>query len=480
MLFNSLEYLIFLPLVVGIFFALPHRLRWGWLLAASCVFYMFFIPAYILILAVTIGIDYFCAIKIDECQGKSRKKWLLISIVSTCLVLFIFKYFNFFTTSFVQMGKVFGWEYPLPILSIILPIGLSFHTFQSLSYVVEVYHGRQKPEKHFGIYSLYVMFFPQLVAGPIERPQNLLHQFREEHQATPSDFLWGLRRIAWGVFKKVVIADRCAIEVNYIYANPGSHEPAQLIMATFLFAIQIYCDFSGYSDIALGSARLLGFRLMENFKAPYFSPSVGEFWRRWHVSLSTWFKDYVYVPLGGSRRGEWKTRRNLMLTFLLSGLWHGANWTYIIWGTLNGAYQVFGRWTSSLRNRIFKGIPAWPRKLAATILTFGLIMAAWVFFRAETLQDACTIWTTMANGFFHGFHWVDLTRGVKLTNQEFRFLLLMIGFMLVAEYGFYRGTLITWYKKTPSLVRQIGYVSFGLLILLTGVFGHSNFIYFQF
>ena len=266
MLFNSLQFAIFFPIVVAIFFLLAQRWRVHWLLAASCFFYMAFIPAYILILIVTILIDYFAGIYLEKVDGKKKKALLWLSIISTCTVLFIFKYFGFFTGSFVGLAGLLGWHLPRPIISIILPIGLSFHTFQSLSYVVEVYRGNQKAEKNFVVYATYVMFFPQLVAGPIERPQNLLHQFREWHAFNYTGVNSGLKRMAWGFFKKLVIADRLALYVNDVYSAPRNFNGLQLTLATFFFAYQIYCDFSGYTDIALGAAQVLGFRLRENFR----------------------------------------------------------------------------------------------------------------------------------------------------------------------------------------------------------------------
>ena len=334
MLFNSFQFLLFFPTVTLLYFLLPHRLRWQLLLFASCLFYMAFIPWYIVILIITILIDYFAGLWLDrpDLAPAQRKTVLTISIVSTCLVLFVFKYFNFFNTNFTAIASFFRWNYPIGALKIILPIGLSFHTFQSLSYVVEVYRGNQKAERHFGIYALYVMFYPQLVAGPIERPQNLLHQFYAEHCFDYRRVTDGLKLMLWGMFKKVVIADRLAIAVNQVYGNPHDYTGVPLIVATVFFAFQIYCDFSGYSDIAIGAAQVMGFRLMDNFNRPYFSKSIAEFWKRWHISLSTWFRDYLYIPLGGSRTKTWRWQFNLFITFLASGFWHGANWTYIIWG----------------------------------------------------------------------------------------------------------------------------------------------------
>jgi D-alanyl-lipoteichoic acid acyltransferase DltB (MBOAT superfamily) len=298
------------------------------LLVASCIFYMAFVPAYIFILLTTILIDYYMGILIAGSTGRRRLVYLQISIVSTCLVLFIFKYSAFFGMTIRELQALVGTAQDFPIAHILLPIGLSFHTFQSLSYVVEVYRGKQQPERNFGIYSLYVMFYPQLVAGPIERPQNLLHQFHEEHRFELSNLALGLRLMLWGFFQKMVIADRCAVYVNHVYNNWQVESGLALLIATIFFAIQIYADFAGYSCIAIGCARVMGFQLMTNFNHPYFSQSFGEFWKRWHISLSTWFRDYVYIPLGGSRVRTSRFYLNLLLTFSISGLWHGANWTW--------------------------------------------------------------------------------------------------------------------------------------------------------
>ncbi|RZK15032.1 MAG: MBOAT family protein, partial [Flavobacterium sp.] len=300
MLFNSFHFLLFFPIVTAIYFIIPHKYRWLWLLLASCSFYMFFKAVYILILFFTIIIDYFAGIYIEQ-AGKmiDKKRLLLVSIIANVLVLAIFKYFNFLNDNVTGILSWAGYRNPIPALSILLPIGLSFHTFQAMSYTIEVYRGNQKAERKFGIYALYVMFFPQLVAGPIERPQNMLPQFYERHIFNPVDVAEGLKRILIGLFKKVVVADRLAIYVNSVYGNYEQHGSLSLITATIFFSIQIYCDFSGYSGIAIGTARVLGFRLMENFNRPYFAKSISEFWSKWHISLSTWFKDYVYIPLGG-------------------------------------------------------------------------------------------------------------------------------------------------------------------------------------
>lgn len=306
MLFNSIEFLKFFVLVTTAYFALPHKYRYLLLLFSSCYFYMAFVPIYILILGFTIVIDYYAGILIERAEGPRRKKYLIISLVSNILVLAIFKYYNFFIENINLLLKEFGNSGDLSYLSILLPIGLSFHTFQAMSYTIEVYRGNQPAVRNFGIYSLYVMFYPQLVAGPIERPQNLLHQFTEEHKFDYQRVTSGLKLMAWGLFKKVVIADRLALFVDQVYDHPANYHGLSLIVATVFFSIQIYCDFSGYSDMALGAAEVMGFKLMQNFKQPYFSASISEFWKRWHISLSTWFKDYVYIPLGGNRTVKWK------------------------------------------------------------------------------------------------------------------------------------------------------------------------------
>lgn len=391
MLFNSFNFLTFFVLVTTAYFLLPHRWRWVLLLAASCYFYMAFVPLFILILFFTITVDYIAGIAIEESEGKRRKLFLTLSILANIGVLFVFKYFNFFNQNIAELANFLNWNYSLESLSLILPIGLSFHVFQSLAYTIEVYRGNQKAERHLGIFALYVMFYPQLVAGPIERPQNLLHQFKENHYFDFSRIGRGLELMLYGYFKKLVIADNLAIYVNAAYSNPAEYSGLSIAIATVFFAFQIYCDFSGYSDIALGAAEVMGIRMMTNFRRPYFSRTIAEFWRSWHISLSTWFKDYVYVSLGGNHGSHLRVARNLMITFVLSGLWHGANWTYVVWGALNGMYLIIGKLTYSFRERLFATqslVLTNVRKFGATLFTFILICIAWVFFRAETISDA--------------------------------------------------------------------------------------------
>ena len=479
MLFNSIEFAVFFPVVTAIYFLLPQLWRVRWLLAASCFFYMAFIPAYIAILFVTILIDYVAGIYIEEGEGTRRKVLLWVSIISTCIVLFVFKYFNFFADTFVGTAGLFGWQLPPVVTRIILPVGLSFHTFQSLSYVIEVYRGHEKAERDFTIYATYVMFFPQLVAGPIERPQNLLHQFRAVHRFDYVRVTSGLKRMAWGLFKKLVVADRLALYVNDVYGIPRDHNGLQLTLATFFFAYQIYCDFSGYSDIAIGCAQVLGFNLMENFRTPYASKSVSEFWRRWHISLSTWFKDYLYLPLGGSRVNLGRHVANLLITFGVSGLWHGANWTYVVWGLLNGAYLVAGSLTKTWRDGLWGSIGLTPDTVARQWImrstTFLLICGAWILFRANSLADAGYIMTHLASGW-------DL-QAIKTTQFTLRQLPVAAAAILVLEIGQHwvgESAGPNLLGRAPAPLRWAAYAACVLLVMMFGVYQMTQFIYFQF
>lgn len=459
------------------------------LLVASCIFYMAFIPVYILILALTIVIDYGAGILIERSEGVRRKQYLIVSIISTCLVLFIFKYFNFFNANFAAIANFLHWNYPIEALRIILPIGLSFHTFQSLSYVIEVYRGHQKAEYHFGVYALYVMFYPQLVAGPIERPQNLLHQFYEKHSFDYKRITDGLKIMAWGLFKKVVIADRLSILVNQVYNEPNTYSGPYLLIATIFFAFQIYCDFSGYSDIAIGSAQVMGFKLMDNFNRPYFSKSISEFWKRWHISLSTWFKDYLYISLGGNKvSNRWRWFFNLFITFAISGLWHGANWTYVFWGALNGFYLIFAIWTQDLRNKIYGKLYISSNqtvfKYYKVIITFSLVCFSWIFFRAKNISDAFHIIINMFKG-WGSFTASIFTKDFLIHNaffgsREFILSVILIIFMefihLIQRHGSIRHML----NDKPVWFRWAIYYSIIMGILFFGVFGQNQFIYFQF
>jgi len=471
MLFNSFSFLLFFPFVTIVYFILPYRYRWIWLLFASCGFYIAFIPVYILILAVTISIDYGAAILMESREGRSRKLILILSLCSTALVLFIFKYLNFFISSFSVIAQWFGLSIPDHVFHIILPIGLSFHTFQSMAYVIEVYWKKQKAEKHFGIYSLYVMFYPQLVAGPIERPQNLLTQFYEAHDFNYKQATEGLKQMAWGFFKKLVIADRLAQYVHLVYDQPDAYKGFPVVVATVFFAYQIYCDFSGYTDIAIGAARVMGFRLKKNFNLPYGTESVTEFWRRWHISLSTWFRDYLYIPLGGSRVSIRKIYFNLAIVFLISGLWHGANWTFIIWGALHGIYVIAEKILNL--DSVSKKISI-AKKIFRQAITFSLICFAWIFFRAGSVTDAFQIIRSMVSLDF-------LHPSINIISTAY--LYFSISVILILE-------LVQWKMKNqefyflmenyPRPARLLAYHALIISILVFGVFNQTQFIYFQF
>ncbi|MGL4596832.1 MAG: MBOAT family O-acyltransferase [Bacteroidia bacterium] len=498
MLFNSFNFLIFFPLVTGLYFLLPHRFRWFMLLAASCIFYMFFIPEYILILIFTIVIDYYAGIYIAKTKDpKHRKRWLIASLIANIGVLAIFKYYNFFNANLEAAAHAIGWTYGIPALAIILPIGLSFHTFQAMSYTIEVYRGNQQAEKHFGIYALYVMYYPQLVAGPIERPQNVLHQFHEDHKYDYKNFADGLKLMAWGLFKKVVIADRLSVFVNQVFDHPESFPGVSMLIAAVFFSIQIYCDFSGYSDIALGASQTMGIKLMKNFDRPYFSKTISEFWKRWHISLSTWFKDYLYIPLGGNRVSKAKIYRNLFLTFLISGFWHGANWTFIIWGGLHGLYLTLGMATDQIRAKFrrFIGLEKWPliNKTIQAGIVFALVTLAWIFFRAKSFDVAVFMIKNIVVGVPEyvlnaltnpKFLWLEpllLLRDQRVVIPEFGLIVVFVLLMESVHWIQRGGSARAWLDHKPLAFRWVAYLGLVGLLLFFGVYhDKAEFIYFQF
>lgn len=476
MSFASLQFPLFFALCLLGWFALPRKAGTLWLLVASCVFYMAFIPSYILILFCLIGVDYAAGILIEPAQGARRKRLLWLSLAANLGILGAFKYTNFALSNLDELAHHFGmgslaWRFPL-----VLPIGLSFHTFQSMAYTLEVYFGRHPAERNLPRYSLYVLFWPQMVAGPIERPKGLLDQLANNKGTTWAGAVAGLELMAWGFFKKIVVADRIAVAVDAAWADPSHASGWQLALGSVLFAFQIYGDFSGYTDIARGCARLMGVELCLNFDHPYASRSPGEFWRRWHVSLSSWFRDYVYIPIGGSRRGATRMVVGLAAAFLLSGLWHGAAWTFVAWGALHGLYVVVQRLTEP----VLKGRSWWtawtgsvPGKVFAVVGTFLLVDFAWIFFRAPSLAAAGTACRAfVAPGSFASL-------GECLRDADLRMALFAVLALELLQLGQRRG-LAVWVRTRPVWVRWPAFWFLLLSIVLFGKFGHEQFLYFQF
>jgi D-alanyl-lipoteichoic acid acyltransferase DltB (MBOAT superfamily) len=478
MLFNSLAYLVFFPVVLAGYFTLPRRWRVAWLFAASCLFYMVYKPAYILVLFGLIAIDYLAALGMEGATPRRARILLLASIAGTCSALLVFKYYAFATSNLTSVAHAFGHSFHVPELGMALPIGLSFHTFQSLAYCIEVYRGNQRAERNPLIYATYVMFFPQLVAGPIERPGNLLHQFREEHRFDPDQALSGLRRIALGLFKKAVIADRLNLVVNEAFRHPNYFGGWDLLLVGVFFAYQAYCDFSGYSDIAIGSARILGFRLTENFDTPFYSRSIGEFWRRWHITLSYWFRDYVFIPLGGSRRGFWNAARNYLIAFALSGLWHGASWHYVVWGALNGVYVVVGKLFRPMREEIAAGLglgPENPARAAFGILsTFTFTVLTFIVFRAHDMGAAAAILTRILRVPTFNLSAFDLPGVIWIAVPA---ILLLESIQIASK----RPLLSARWEELPPAIHALSYAAISVASLVFGVFlSEGAFLYFQF
>lgn len=487
MVFNSFAFTVFFPVVVIGYFLLPPRVRWAWLLVASCGFYAAFIPKYLLVLGALILTDFSAALAIEASRGRRRRWALGVSLLANLSMLATFKYFDFVNMNIAALARALHWHYSIPALQWALPIGLSFHTFQAMSYTIEVYRGNQRAERHLGLFALYVMFFPQVVAGPIERPRHLLPQFRELQKFDERRATSGLQLMAWGLFKKVVIADRLAIIVDHIYGSPTTHTGPELLLATILFAYQILCDFSGYSDIAIGAAEVMGFRLAPNFRRPYHATSIADFWSRWHISLSTWFRDYLFLPLTGVRASRARMMINVMIVFLLSGLWHGASWTYVVWGGLHGAYRVIEE--ASLRRRRdlsqqFSGLcGAATQAFLSRALVFSLVTFAWIFFRASTLSDALYVVRHLATGYqvvaAGGVSWIVGQLGVSVWS------LLLVGALLVGLEGVHwyqerHGSLRARIARLPVGQRWSLYYAGIITVMLLGVFSDSSFIYFQF
>ena len=488
MSFNSIAFLMFFPVVTCLYFLCPQRWRWAWLLAASYFFYMSWRAEYLLLIVASTLVDYFAALGMGRTTQKRIKRfYLLTSLFFNLGLLFSFKYFNFLNDGLRSVFAGAGGSYPVANFDILLPIGISFYTFQTLSYTIEVYRGRKEPERHLGIFAVYVAFFPQLVAGPIERAQNLLPQFLEAHRFDYDRVVSGLRRMLWGMFKKVVIADRLALLVDTVYQQPRDFPGSALAIATLFFGFQIYCDFSGYSDIAIGAARVLGFDLMRNFRRPYLARSIRDFWSRWHISLSTWFRDYVYIPMGGNRSGARRWPLNILVTFVLSGIWHGANWTFLLWGLLHGLYYLVLRMFQPFWQRGTKAIGldrvVWLRTGMEILGTYLLVNLSWIFFRANSLGDAWYIVRNLGQGLQQPLVFETATvTGVGMSRMNFLISCGLIALLLAVQvlHEFRVSAKMVSRMKAVCWLRWPVYVGLAMAIMNLGIVENIPFIYFQF
>ena len=487
MIFNSLKFLIFFPTVVLIYFSLPrNRIRYFFLLCASYYFYMSWNPKYVFLILASTIITYATSLWIGNTASKQKRKiFLITSLVLNLAILIIFKYFNFLNNSISVILQNFNYQWGIPNVKFLLPIGISFYTLQALGYTIDVYRGDKEPEKDILVYALYVSFFPQLVAGPIERSRHLIPQFHRHYAFDYNRIASGLKLMAWGFFKKVVVADRLALLVDAVHNDLYSYTGLHLIIFIVFFAFQIFCDFSGYSDIAIGSARVMGFDIMKNFDRPFHSKSIAELWRRWHISLSTWFRDYVYIPLGGNRVSKTRHYINLMITFVASGLWHGAAWTYALWGGLHGLFVIISIPTKNFREKVshITGLSKLPRvqKFLQVITVFTLFCVALIFFRASNLNEALYIVTHMFVGLGDQIlNIFSFKFNVGMKPENFVISLVVLVFMEVVHFMQRKIDINRLLSQKPVYIRFAVYYMFIMVILSLGEFGSKAFIYFQF
>lgn len=508
MLFNSIHFIIFFPFVMLIYFLIPPKIKNVWLLAASYYFYMSWNPKYIFLLLTSTVITYVCGIIIDKIEKNEwgllfisqaqeteqrkagyKKCCIFIGLFLNIGILFFFKYFHFFIDTMNALLEKMNIHVVEIKFDVLLPVGISFYTFQALGYLIDVYRKDVKAERNFLEYALFVSFFPQLVAGPIERSHNLLHQLKEKHSFSSVALRDGLMLMLWGFFLKLVIADRAAVVVNTVFGDMKQYGGFYLIIAGILFAFQIYGDFAGYSTIAMGAAKIMGIQLTDNFNAPYFSQSVAEFWRRWHISLSGWFRDYLYIPLGGSRKGKHRKYRNLLLVFLVSGLWHGANITYILWGGANGLYQILGSVSKRLRDDAVKLLHInrqnFSHKLLSCILTFVLIDLAWILFRASNISEAIFAWNSILHADNSWILWDGSLYLLGLGRKSYQLLCLAIVVLMLADWFKNKGVCIREFIYKQDLwFRWLVYIGSVIAVIVFGIYGYgydaNNFIYFQF
>lgn len=477
MIFTSIGFVIFLPIVFILYWFVTNKsLKFQniLLLVVSYFFYACWDWRFLFLLIFSTFLDYFTGLKIYDAKSNKKKVfWLCLSICINLGFLGVFKYYNFFSSSFADALSLLGMKTQFWTLKVILPVGISFYTFHGLSYVLDIHFNRIKPERNFISYSVFVSFFPLLVAGPIERATHLLPQIIKKREFDYSKAVDGLRQIMWGAFKKIVIADTCAVYVNDIFSNYTQHSGSMLLLGVIYFAFQIYCDFSGYSDIALGTARLFGIELLRNFAFPYFSRDIAEFWRRWHISLSSWFRDYVYIPLGGSKGGTWMKIRNTFIIFLLSGFWHGANWTFIVWGGLNALYFLPLMLMNKNRQNLQivaqgKFLPT-VKEFFSMLLTFGLTLLAWVFFRSPSISDSIQyIGIIFSKSFFN------------LPSIDSMYFLIVIMIFMLVEWTNREKKHALEIENAPVVLRRAAYVAISFVVILAYSSKPVDFIYFQF
>ncbi|KUO59541.1 MAG: alginate O-acetyltransferase [Gracilibacter sp. BRH_c7a] len=495
MLFNSATFLMFFPFVSLVYFLIPHRVRWAWLLLSSYVFYMSWNPKYAILLATSTLITYASGIliaKANELRDREKatrmkKTWVALSLLSNLGILVLFKYIDFFGTNLIRLSLWLDLAIPIPNFNILLPIGISFYTFKALSYTIDVYRNDVEPETHLGRYALFVSFFPQLVAGPIEKSKTFLHQFQEEHFFDYTRVRDGLLLMLWGFFQKVVVADRLAILVNTVYNDPASYRGFAIVIATVFFALQIYCDFNSYSDIARGCAQVMGFRSSRNFGQPYLSRSIREFWANWHITLCSWFKDYLYIPLGGNRCSKLRSYFNIFVVFVVSGIWHGATINFLIWGGLHGLYRVGEDLLRPLKDKLVRLLNIRTETLSMNLfqgfLTFSLVCFAWIFFRANTFSEAVLLLNNMLY-----FNPEIFTRGLifELGLDWKEFIVALLGIFIIILGNIMQRTKRFGFDISEYHIgfRWTIYVTAIVFILVFGIYGPDfdaqQFIYLQF
>ncbi|MBQ7500090.1 MAG: MBOAT family protein [Clostridia bacterium] len=488
MIFNSLTFVVFFIAVAVSYYLVPHKLRYPHLLAASLIFYMWSDPASVIWLAITTLVTWFAGILIGSGKSKSSKKtWLIISLVINFGILFVFKYFNLFGEGVNALFGLLGSKYEIARSSLAAPIGISFYTFQAVGYTIDVYRGKKEPQKNLLKYSVFVSFFPVILSGPIQRSDVLMPQLEEYHKFDYGLVTSGLKLCTMGLFKKIVVADTIAVYVNNVFGNIDAYDGFGLIVASILFTLQIYCDFSGYSDIAIGVARILGFRLGKNFDHPYFSTSIKDFWKRWHISLSSWFGSYLYIPLGGNRCSKARKYFNIMVTFLVSGIWHGASLTFIVWGALHGVYRVFGEITLPLREKIHKAVhydkAKRLKKAVSIFITFSLVSFAWIFFKASDIGDAFRFvgrLFTFNEGFgSRSYFFTELKNIFGERREMYLSAIVLPTFLFVSVFDHFK-PLGAFISRRPQFIRFLIYLFAILFIAIFARPDMQDFIYVQF